>query len=449
MTSLLPLLPALPLALWCLASLAAGSALTTVEQAARERAATPAEPGACGAELAVRPLTVRLSGAELAVTVTGLLSGMLAVPALAALLRVPFGRLGLPDGVVAVVTMTLGAALCALAVILTVELGPSAGVFGRLPGRKHGTPPPAGRTRAVVSGPLVRHLNGVAERLVRGCGLKPAPEPSSARSPAELAALARHLARRGGIEPDTAELFVRTLRLGGLTAENVMTPRVGVMALECSATALDVRNLTRATGLSRFPVYRATLDEVVGVVDVRDALAVPAKRRARTPVAELAGPPLLVPATLSVDQLLARLRRARTLAVVVDEYGGTAGVATLEDIVEEVVGEVRDEHDPEEAPHLAPLRTGADGGRVWRAEGSVRTGRLRGIGLTVPDGPYETVAGLVAHDLARIPEPGDAVTTGGWRLEVVEVAHHRASRLRITAPRDAGAVLPEPGRVVS
>src|SRR5690606_11039079 len=145
------------------------------------------------------------------------------------------------------------------------------------------------------------------------------------------------------LQPEAAELFVRTLHLGGLTAENVMTPRVDVLALESAATALDVSNLTRATGHSQFPVYRGSLDEVIGVAHVRDALTIPPERRRATPVTELLAPPLLVPETLPVDQLLGRLRTTRTLAVVVDEYGGTAGVATLEDIVEEVVGEVRDE----------------------------------------------------------------------------------------------------------
>ncbi|MCZ9347030.1 hemolysin family protein, partial [Streptomyces sp. TRM76130] len=260
-------------------------------------------------------------------------------------------------------------------------------------------------------------------------GLEPAEELASARSPEELVALARHSAAEGALEADSAELFVRTLHLGELTAENVMTPRVDVKALEAHATAADAANLCHATGLSRFPVYRDSLDEVVGTVHIRDVLALEPRQRPATPVTDLATAPLLVPDSLPADRLLERMRAARTMAVVIDEYGGTAGVATVEDIVEEVVGEVRDEHDPVEAPDLQPAGEGA-----WEADGSVRIDQLATIGLTAPEGPYETLAGLVATHLTRIPVKGDAVELDGWRLDVLGVEHHRADRLRITAP---------------
>jgi CBS domain containing-hemolysin-like protein len=142
-----------------------------------------------------------------------------------------------------------------------------------------------------------------------------------------------------------------------------------------------------------------------------------------------------VPDSLTADRLLERLRETRTMAVVIDEYGGTAGVATVEDIVEEVVGEVRDEHDPVEVPDLAPAPRTEDGRAVWEADGSVRIDELARIGLTAPDGPYETVAGLVATRLARIPAKGDELDLDdGWRLHVLDVGHHRADRVRITAP---------------
>ncbi|HBF78428.1 MAG TPA: hypothetical protein DD420_00360, partial [Streptomyces sp.] len=218
------------------------------------------------------------------------------------------------------------------------------------------------------------------------------------------------------------------------TAENVMTPRVDVRALQARATAQDAANLTLATGLSRFPVYRDSLDEVIGTVHVRDVLALDERARSRTPVTDLATPPLLVPDSLPVDRLLQRLRRGRTMAVVIDEYGGTAGVATVEDIVEEVVGEVRDEHDPHERPDLVPLEPSPDGRAVWEADGGVRLDQLEEIGLAAPDGPYETLAGLVAARLERIPLVTDRVEIAGWQCAVLHVAHHRADRVRITAP---------------
>ncbi|MEU7738759.1 CBS domain-containing protein, partial [Streptomyces griseus] len=229
----------------------------------------------------------------------------------------------------------------------------------------------------------------------------------------------------------------RAQALAGLTAQHVMTPRVKVSALHSTATAADVLNLTRATGLSRFPVYRDRIDEVIGMVHLKDALAVPAPERLRTPAGRIAVPPLLVPGTLPVETLLRRLRHEQPIAVVVDEYGGTAGVVTLEDIIEELVGEVRDEHDAEGAarPELTAA-PGEDGHPAWDAEGSCRVHTLRRSGLDVPDGPYETVAGLVAGLLGRIPTPGDRAELPGWRISVRQVAHNRAERVRFTRVPD-------------
>lgn len=211
-----------------------------------------------------------------------------------------------------------------------------------------------------------------------------------------------------------------------------MTPRVRVSALMHTATAADVLNLTRATGLSRFPVYRDRIDEVTGVVHLKDALAVPESERDRTSVSRICVAPLLVPGSLPVQPLLERLRSEQPMAVVVDEYGGTAGVVTLEDIVEELVGEVRDEHDfaEDETPELAAVPA-EDGRPSWEADGSCRVQTLRRIGLDVPEGPYETVAGLVADLLGRIPAPGDRAELPGWKLSVRRVGRNRAERVRL------------------
>jgi len=220
---------------------------------------------------------------------------------------------------------------------------------------------------------------------------------------------------------------------------------VKVSALQSSATAEDVVNLTRATGLSRFPVYREKIDEVVGMVHLKNALAVPSQERLRTPVTDIAKAPLLVPETLPVQPLLERLRSEQPIAVVVDEYGGTAGVVTLEDIVEELVGEVRDEHDGLDLPELVAAPS-EDGRPVWDADGSCRVDVLQRIGLDVPEGPYETVAGLVADLLGRIPAPGDRAELPGWRLTVREVGHYRAERVRLVKAADVAVPAMEVAR---
>ncbi|MFD9864104.1 hemolysin family protein [Streptomyces alboflavus] len=441
MTEVLLLLLALLLTLACAVFVAAEFSLTTVERGDLERAADAGERGALGALKAVRSLTFQLSGAQLGITVTSLVIGMLAEPSLAALLRGPLKATGL-GGAASSVATVLGIVLSTVVLMVVGELVPKNWAISRpLAVAKVVADPQRGFTAAF--GPFIHHLNNTANRFVRRFGLEPAEELASARTPEELVALARHSAAEGAIEADSAELFVRTLHLSELTAENVMTPRVDVRALEAHSTAADAANLTLATGLSRFPVYRDSLDEVIGTVHIRDVLALDPDKRLLTPVTALASEPLLVPDSLPADRLLERLRATRTMAVVIDEYGGTAGVATVEDIVEEVVGEVRDEHDPVETPDLEPIAT--DGGRAaWEADGGARIDHLYRIGLKAPEGPYETVAGLIATRLSRIPTVGDTVDLDGWRLTVELVEHHRADRVRITAPADhateAGAV---------
>ncbi|MEU6084643.1 hemolysin family protein [Streptomyces sp. NPDC047108] len=436
MTEILLLLLALALTLACAIFVAAEFALTTVERSELERSAAAGEPGAETALGAVRRLTFQLSGAQLGITVTSLVIGMLAEPSLAALLEGPLGAVGLPAGAVSAVAAFLGVAVSTVVLMVVGELVPKNWAIARpLAVAKVVAGPQRGFT--AVFAPLIRHLNGTANRLVRRMGLEPAEELASARTPEELVALARHSAKEGAIEADSAELFVRTLHLGDLDAENVMTPRVDVRALEAHASAADAADLTLATGLSRFPVYRDTLDEVIGTVHIRDVLALDTAERPRTPVTRLMTAPLLVPDTLPVDRLLERMRSHRTMAVVVDEYGGTAGVATVEDIVEEVIGEVRDEHDPDEEPELCPAEPAFDGRAVWEADGSVRLDRLAAIGLAAPEGPYETLAGLIAARLERIPTVSDRIDVEGWQLAVLRIGHHRADRVRVTAPAPA------------
>jgi CBS domain containing-hemolysin-like protein len=433
MTDLILLAVALLLTLACGVFVAAEFSLTTVERSDLERAVENGERGADSALRAVRGLTFQLSGAQLGITVTGLVIGMLSKPAIATLLAGPLGAIGLSRSVADSVALVLGTAISTVVLMVVGELVPKNWAISSplVIAKKVAT---AQRGFSAAFKPLIGHLNTTANHMVRRMGLEPAEELASARGPQELVALARHSAKEGALEPDTAELFVRTLNLADLTAENVMTPRVQVMALDVQSTAEDVANATRATGLSRFPVYRGSLDSVVGVAHIKDVLTIPAERRPRHPVAELLREPLLVPETLTVDRLLDRLSGKRTMAVVIDEYGGTAGVATLEDIVEEVVGEVRDEHDPLENPDLAPAGTDADGRSVYQADGAARTDQLERIGLRLPDGPYETLAGLIATELGRIPVDGDTLEVAGWSVDVLDASGHRAARALLHAP---------------
>ncbi|QMU76110.1 HlyC/CorC family transporter [Streptacidiphilus sp. PB12-B1b] len=414
---------------------AAEFSLVTVERGAVERAAGGGDRRAGRVLAALRTLSFELSGAQLGITVTSLLVGMLANPAVARLLGPPLTAAGLPGGAVHPVAVVLGLLLATVLQMVVGELVPKNWAISRPLQVARAVAGPQ-RVFSTVCRPLIVLLNGLANAIVRALGMEPADELASARSAEELVALARHSASEGALEEDTADLFVRTLGLGELTAESVMTPRVDVSALHESATAADVLNLTRATGLSRFPVYRDGIDEVIGVVTLKDALAVPVDRRPAVLVDALAAPPLLVPETLPAERLLELLRRAQPMAVVVDEYGGTAGVATLEDIIEEMVGEVLDEHDAAERAELRPVEP-VGGREAWEADGRCRVDQLGSIGLHAPPGPYETVAGLVADLLGRLPEPGEYCELPGWRLTVQAVDRHRTESVLLVRAADA------------
>ncbi|MEU0968296.1 hemolysin family protein [Streptomyces sp. NPDC005917] len=433
MTEVLLLLVAILLSLACGAFVAAEFSLTTVGRGELERAAERGERGAAGALKAVRHLTFQLSGAQLGITVTNLVVGMLAEPSIAKLLAGPLEAVGIPRSAASSLALVIGTALSTVFLMVVGELVPKNWAISSplAVAKRVGN---AQRLFSAAFRPFITHLNNTANRVVRRFGVEPAEELASARGPQELAALARHSAKKGALEADTAELFVRTLNLADLTAENVMTPRVQVVALEARATCEDVANATRATGLSRFPVYQDSLDSVVGTAHIKDVLALPVTERARVRVAEVMREPLLVPESLTVDRLLDRLGGRRTMAVVIDEYGGTAGVATLEDIVEEVVGEVRDEHDPHETPDLAPAGADEQGRALYSADGAARLDQLARVGLRAPEGPYETLAGLVATELGRIPETGDSVEVAGWRFDVVDASGRRAAQVLLHAP---------------
>ncbi len=263
------------------------------------------------------------------------------------------------------------------------------------------------RVFAGVARPLIAVLNGSANAVLRRLGVEPKEELSGARTPQELASLVRRSAEAGTLDAGTAELLTRSLGFADRTAEDVMTPRLRCTVVHRDDSAADVVRLARTTGHSRFPVVDDDLDDVVGVVHIKRAVAVPPERRGDVPAAALMSDPLMVPETVRLDPLLVQLReQGLQLAVVVDEYGGTSGVVTLEDVIEEIVGEVADEHDRGRTAGRR-LRDGS-----WVVPGLWRPDEMRDrIGADVPDdGAYETVGGFVMARIGRVPQVGDAVT---------------------------------------
>nr|WP_281892202.1 hemolysin family protein [Phytohabitans aurantiacus] len=433
LTALLPLVGFVALTAGNAFFVAAEFALVTVDRAEIDKRADEGDRRARTVRKALRELSFQLSGAQLGITITALLTGYLAEPALAKL----FGPAIRPIAGDATdsVTPALALGLATLLSMLFGELVPKNAALARPMPVALSTAAPM-RTFSIMFGWLIRALNGSANWLVRRLGVEPQEELASARSPEELGLLAAISARAGALPADTAMLLRRTIRFGEKRAAEAMTPRVDVVALKADATVAELIAAAQETGHTRFPVYEDTLDLVTGVVGVPDALGVPPIRRSTTTVAAVAREPVYVPESLDLDSVLAALRAADAdLAIVVDEYGGTDGVVTLEDLVEELVGEIADEFDPDSVEDTGPVELTAPGGQQsFLVGGVLREDELQEqTGFRLPEGPYETLAGFLMARLGHIPIVGETVEEHGWEFTVVEMDRHRIEQVRVVA----------------
>lgn len=382
---------------------------------------------------ALKRTSTHLSSAQLGITLTTLLAGYTLEPALSTWLAPVLGFL--PGQAVRPVAAVIAVTMATLLSMIIGELVP----------KNFALALPRATAKLVVPFQLaftwvfrwaVAALNNTANAILRAMGVEPKEELSGARTAQELTSLVRRSASEGSLDRDTATLLERTLAFSDLTAQDVMTPRPRLASIGRGDSAHDVIELARRTGLSRFPVVDGGIDDVSGIVHLKQAVAVPREKRADVPVSALQTEPLRVPETMKLDTLLGELRgRGFQLAVVVDEYGGTSGVATLEDLVEELVGEVSDEHDRSRADVVRS--------RDWFTfPGMLRPDELlERTGVVVPEeGPYETVAGWLTSELGRLPVVGDTVRTEAGAFRVERLDGRRVDRLRFTptpAPPDA------------
>ncbi|MCS4484077.1 hemolysin family protein [Gleimia sp. 6138-11-ORH1] len=378
---------------------------------------------------AVKNLSTQLSGAQVGITLTTILLGYTTQVTLTDM----FGRLLGWTGLSTFLATTL-AVIIAIIIINGVSM-----LFGELipknlalaaPVKTAGlvTPLQAAFTNLFL--PLIKILNGTANRILRAMGIEPMEELSSARSASELAALVRHSAEEGTLDTSTATLLTKSIAIAELTASDVMTHRGRMEYLKESATAAEVVALAKKTGHSRFPIVGDDSDDILGFVSLRRAISVPFAKRAEVSVlsSSLISPPPRVPETLALAPLLVELRdQGLQIAVVVDEYGGTSGIVTLEDVVEEIVGEVADEHDL----RRYGIRRTKDG--AWKVPGTLRPDELlERTGIRVPDeGQYDTLAGLMMYQLKRVPELGDTIQIGEAEMEITRMEGRRVEEISV------------------
>jgi CBS domain containing-hemolysin-like protein len=387
---------------------------------------------------ALKITSTHLSGAQLGITLTTLLTGYTFEPAISSMLSGPLQSAGIPEAVVPGVGAVIGIFIATVFSMVIGELVPKNFALA-LPLATAKVVVPFQAVFTAVFKPVILLFNNTANKIIRSFGIEPKEELSGARSAEELSSLVRRSAMEGVLDQDHAVLLHRTLRFSEHSAADVMTPRVRMTAVNADDTAEDIVALATTTGYSRFPVIGEDRDDVQGVLHVKQAFAVDLADRSRVIASELMIEPLRVPESMGVDTLLVLLRRqGLQVAIVSDEHGGTAGIVTLEDLVEESVGELEDEHD---RARTGVVRTG----RSITFDASLRPDELLDrTGITVPDGEeYDTLAGFVTDQLDRIPELGDEVEIDGGTLRVERVLGTHVERIRFTpdasqdAPRSA------------
>lgn len=401
--------------------------LVNLERSELEARAERGETGLTQSIRALKKTSTHLSGAQLGITLTTMLTGFLAEPALTSLLEKPMANLGWSQ------TSTRALSLIATMVIATLF----STLIGELVPKKLALTKPLAVNKFVVNFQLaftwlfswaIKLLNLVGNGITRSLGIEPKEELSSSRSAEELTSLVRRSASLGSLDEGTATLITKTLALSQLVAADAMTPRMRMHTVAAGASVSDLIAASIRTGHSRFPVVEGSSDDVVGLAHVKQAAAVPREKRADVPVTAIMVEPLRVPETMSLETLMVELRaKGLQMALVVDEYGGTAGLVTLEDLVEELVGELIDEHDR--------ARSGITRGRNSSVlfPGMIRPDELREMAIKVPaNRSYETVAGFIMASVGRIPQVGDEIQIEDGVLRVERMDGRRVDRVRFT-----------------
>ncbi len=368
---------------------------------------------------ALQRLTLTMSGCQLGITLSALMLGFVAEPTMARLLTGDDHPTGL-------------SVLLAIFVATVLHL-----IIGEQVPKYIALAAPESTSRKLVpllSGysvlvrPLVRLLNGMANSVVRRFGVEPRDEIDTSRTSEELETLITERAA-GVLDPEEVSLLTRSLRFSDKTAVDVLIPRVDISALQRATQVSDLITQALDTGRSRFPVFDKDLDDIIGVVHVKSVYRLSPEERRTTHVSEIMRDVLAVPETRKLEEILSDMRRRRTqMAVVIDEHGATSGIITFEDLLEEILGEIKDEYDND--------LTEAE---VENPGSFLVAGRLNfdevfdATGFRIPEGQYETIAGFVLERLGHLAEPGEKVIEEEWTIEVVEIKRRRIISLRVTS----------------
>ena len=379
------------------------------------------EVGSARARKAMRillSLDSYISAIQLGVTFAALGIGLVGEPAVARVIEPAFEPLGAPV-VVSVLSFLIAFALVTYATVVLAELAPKYLALERALQLALWTAYPLDLFHSLMR-PFINVINGSAFGVLRLFGVRPGVE-AQVHSAEELRMLVAASTKNGILQESERILVGNALDFAETLVRQVMVPRTEIVAIPDDSTVDGVVQLLQQSPFTRLPVYREDLDHIVGVVHVKDVVgAAPARA-----VSELMRKPLYLPETAHLDRALAQFRRERVqLAIVIDEFGGTAGLVTLEDVIEELVGEVQDEFDRE-----APMLREESG--VYLINGLMTLPDVRErLALDLADEPYDTVGGMIFGRLGRLAQVGDSVDVEGYRFTVIAVAGRRVAQVK-------------------
>lgn len=377
-------------------------------------------------------LALSLTAAQLGITMASLGLGAVGEPAVAHLLEQVLGFAPLPEAVIHGIALVIALLIVVFLHMVVGEMAPK-NIAISSPERSATVLAPLFRGFIFVFRPLIAALNTLANWVLRIFGVRPADSLDVGHSADDLAVIIATGQEEGVIEDFTHRLLTGAIVFGDRDAGEVMIPRPDVVAVPERATVADVEGVMKTTGHSRIPVYGDDLDDVRGFIHVKDMMGHSDEEGDRPVDRRLMRASLFVPESAHIRSVLDEMRRTRIhFAMVIDEHGSTAGIITMEDIAEELVGEIRDEHDRRER---RPTKT-IDGRII--APALVRPDQLRRYGVDLPEGEYETLGGLIMDRLGRLPVTGDVVDEGGWTLRVTKTDGRRIREVELyPASRDA------------
>ncbi|WP_051338658.1 hemolysin family protein [Streptomyces flavidovirens] len=401
-------------------------AYVAADRLALAREAEAGDKRAARAVKVLERLSFMLSGAQLGITVTGLVVGFLAEPAVSALLRPALDGTGLPDGAVSAISVTLAFVMATFVQMVLGELAPK-NLALAVPDRLAKSLSASTLAYLKVVGPVVHLFDATANKLLRRVGIEPVEELHHGATLEELSHLIGESHEQGELPRANAELLDHALEFSERTLDEVMVPSVDAVYVSADAPATEVVQLIAKCGHSNYPVTGERHDDIKGVIGVRELMRLPAARLDRTTAGELARRPLLLPDTLALPGAVEQMQgHKQEFAVVLDEHGGFAGIVTFEDIAEELVGEIADESD-------RVIEIAVADGTGWLVDAGRRLDEIaEATGIALPEEEdYGTAAGLIVDRLGRFPAIGDRLTVGTVLIEVRTLDRHVPERIRM------------------